>query len=194
MENEIWKDIAGYEGLYQVSNFGVVKRLNYKNTGNDKILAFKKHPQGYVFVALWKNGSFKNYFVHRLVALAFLDNPNGYEEVNHKDENQGNNYVGNLEWCTAKYNTHYSRQKHPERYVTTYKGKRTTKVTKYSMYEVNQLTIDGELIKTWNNISEIVRELKLNNSSITQCCLGIRKKAYGYKWEFADKNASSLFI
>lgn len=194
MEREIWKDVEGYEGLYQVSNFGRLKRLNYKNSGKDKILKAKNHPQGYLFNPLWKNGKRKNYFIHRLVAMAFLDNPNDYPEVNHKDENQANNKVENLEWCTSSYNTKYSRKKHPERYLTSYKGKRTSHVSKYSCYEVNQLSLDGEIIKTWNNIAEIVRETKYNNASITRCCFGKRKTAYGYKWEFADKNASSLFI
>lgn len=191
---EIWKDIPNYNGIYQVSNYGGIKRLNYRNSGNEKIITPKYTKQGYVFVALWKNGKYKNYYVHRLVGQAFLENPFGFPEINHRDENPSNNNINNLEWCSSSYNTRYSRKKHPERYVTTYKGKRTSRQTKYSLFEVNQKDKNGNIIKTWNNISEIVRELGYNNSSITGCCLGKRNFAYGYKWEFADKNASSLFI
>lgn len=191
---EVWKNIEGYEGLYQVSNKGNVKKLNYKNSGVDKILTQKHHPQGYVFTALWKDGKHKNHFMHRLVATAFIENPLNLPEVNHKDENQSNNCVENLEWCSSSYNTNYSRKRHPERYFTVFDGKRTSHISKYSMYEVNQLTLSGELVKTWINIAEIVRTMKYNNASITRCIMGERKTAYGYKWEFADKKASSFFI
>lgn len=191
---EIWKDIEGYEGYYQVSNLGNVRSLNYRHHGGVHNLKQSVLPEGYLFVILWKNKATKMFYVHRLVGQAFLDNPHKYPEVNHIDENKQNNSVKNLEWCSSQYNTNYSRLKHPERYVTTMNGKRTKKVTKYSLRPVKQQTRDGMLIKQWNNISEIVRELNVCHSAIAECCKGIRKTAYGFKWEFADKNASSLFI
>lgn len=101
--NEIWKDCKGYEGLYQVSNLGRVwniKLQRYLKGSYDK--------DGYIRVNLTaKNGKVKTERVHRLVALVFLDNPNNYPQVNHKDENKGNNCVDNLEWCDAKYNINY---------------------------------------------------------------------------------------
>lgn len=116
---EIWRDIQGYEGVYQISNLGNVKRLAYtiKNPGpraNGSILSFKEHllkprkiTHGYLSVALYKNGTRKDYKLHRLVATHFISNPNGLPEVNHKDENKQNNCVDNLEWCTHKYNANY---------------------------------------------------------------------------------------
>ena len=104
---EIWKDIPGYEGLYQVSNFGNIKSLNWKNMGKAKNMYLKPHCHGYLQIELFNNGVKKTYMVHRLVAQSFIDNPGGYPFVNHKDENKTNNCAWNLEWCTAKYNSNY---------------------------------------------------------------------------------------
>lgn len=194
MKNEIWKPVVGYEGLYEVSNQGNVRSLNYRHHGKISVLKQAKIPQGYMFVYLSKNKKRKMFYVHRLVGQAFLENPYNYPEINHINEKQGDNRVDNLEWCSSKYNTNYSRKKHPERYFTSYKGERTNKKTKYSLLTVNQLTKDGELIKQWNNVAEIVREMKYNNFAITECCKGKRKTAYGYKWEFAEQSVDSLFI
>lgn len=191
---EIWKDIQGYEGLYQVSNYGNVRSLNYRHHGGVHNLKQLELPEGYLFVNLYKNKKAKMFYVHRLVGQAFLENPHNYPEINHIDENKKNCKVNNLEWCSSKYNTNYSRLKHPERYFTSFNGMRTNKKSKYSNLIVNQINEDGILIKQWNNISEIVRELGYHNTAITECCLNKRKRAYGFKWEFADKNAGSLFI
>ena len=103
---EIWKDIEGYENLYQVSNLGRVKSLNYNHTGKEKIMKAKKD-KGYLRVQLYKDGKPKFYSVHRLVATSFLPNPNNLSQVNHIDEDKSNNIVDNLEWCSAKYNSNY---------------------------------------------------------------------------------------
>ena len=105
---EEWRDISGYEGLYQVSSCGRVKSLR-NNQGNyrEKILKQKTDKRGYKHTCLWKNGKTKYYLVHRLVALTFIENLNNYPEVNHKDECKYNNYVENLEWCTVAYNNSY---------------------------------------------------------------------------------------
>ena len=102
MEKEVWKDIVHYEGIYKVSNFGriwSIHKQDYKTTHTKD--------NGYMFVQLYKNGKMYNEYVHRLVALAFIPNQNNLPQVNHKDEDKSNNYVGNLEWCTAKYNNNY---------------------------------------------------------------------------------------
>ena len=104
---EHWKDIEGYEGLYQVSDLGRVKALNYNKTGMERVLSAGKDTGGYMYVILHKNGKGKMCSVHRLVAQAFIPNPNGLPEINHKDECKTNNIVSNLEWCTAKYNMNY---------------------------------------------------------------------------------------
>ena len=105
--NEEWRPIKGYEGLYEVSSLGRVKSMNYSHTGKERILKIGKHRGGYLFVILCRNGKRKNFLVHRLVAEAFLPNPNNLPQVNHKDEVKTNNCVSNLEWCDCKYNNNY---------------------------------------------------------------------------------------
>ena len=106
MEQEIWKPITGYEGLYSVSNLGRVKSLSYKCTGVEKILKPGKYG-GYLRVGLCKNGKCKFFLVHRLVAIAFIPNPMGLPEVNHLNEDKTLNVVSNLEWASRSYNINF---------------------------------------------------------------------------------------
>lgn len=101
---EIWKDVCGYEGLYQVSSFGNVKSVNRKK---QILLKLKKNKEGYCRVGLSKNKKQKWFSVHKLVAMAFLENVENFPCINHKDENKLNNQVENLEWCSYKYNNNY---------------------------------------------------------------------------------------
>lgn len=107
---EIWKDINGYEGLYQISNLGNVKSIQYFNHANNKIYPRNKllkpliNEKGYFRVDLFKLGKTKRCRIHRLVAEAFIPNLNNFPEVNHIDGNKSNNRVDNLEWCTHKHN------------------------------------------------------------------------------------------
>lgn len=103
MNNEIWKDIEGYEGLYQISNKGRVKSFH----GKGRIMKLGTHPLGYKLATLTKDGEQNTKQVHRLVAQAFIPNPENLPVINHKDENPSNNNVKNLEWCTQKYNLNY---------------------------------------------------------------------------------------
>lgn len=116
MLNEVWSDIKDYEGYYQVSNHGRVRSVDRyvikDRTGNlafkkSRIIAINKQNSGYLYVTLNKCNKNKNFLVHRLVAEAFIPNPDNLEQVNHKDEVKTNNYVDNLEWCTRKYNCNY---------------------------------------------------------------------------------------
>ena len=110
---EEWRDIIGYEGLYQVSNLGRVKSLNYNHTGKEGILDTKPTSSGYVQVNLYKNNKRKTYLVHRLVAQSFIPNPLGLHEVNHiidDFEHRSDNRVENLEWCTKDYNINYGNR------------------------------------------------------------------------------------
>jgi hypothetical protein len=111
MEQEIWRDIKGYKGIYQVSNFGRIKGLERLSAKGcllkEKIRKIQTNNDGYQTVILFKDGIRGNYDVHRLVAVAFISNPDNLPQVNHKDECKHNNYVANLEWCTGKYNSNY---------------------------------------------------------------------------------------
>lgn len=104
---EIWKEVEGYEGLYEVSNFGRVRSLGNDKTRKTKILKAGERKDGYLQVGLCKNKKQKIFRVHRIVAQAFIPNPLNLPEVNHKDEDKTNNRVENLEWCSRKYNVNY---------------------------------------------------------------------------------------
>lgn len=164
---EIWKDIEGYEG-YQVSNFGRVK-----NIVTDIILTPYDTGFGYLSVRLKK----KNLKVHRLVAKAFIPNPDNLPCVNHKSEIRSENYVDNLEWCDYQYNNNYG---------TLNKRKAETQTNGKHSKPVRQLTLDNKLVKEWPSIAEVERTLGYNHSNIVSCCNGTYgyKTAYGYKWEY----------
>lgn len=199
---EIWKDVDGFEGRYQISNFGNVKSLNYNNTGNPKNLVKRKNYSGYLWVNLHLYGTHKPKLVHRLVAEAFIPNPNQYSQINHKDENKGNNEVSNLEWCTQSYNAKYYLERHPgalnERLEKArasrkprspkppkiLKIKSTPKTSRFNQ-TIIQTTKDGEFVKEWENSNTIKHTTGWNASSIIRCCEGARKTAYGFKWHFA---------
>lgn len=157
---EEWRPIDGYPN-YQVSNRGRV--INVKS---GKVLKPGVYNTGYEYVNLYKNGKYKNYNIHRLVANAYIPNPDNLPQVNHIDENKCNNNVENLEWCTASQNTRHSAHKRSCR--------------------INQLTLDGEFIKQWDSARDVERELGFNNGSIIKSCKGKLEKAYGYKWGYAD--------
>lgn len=122
--DEIFKDIPGYEGLYQVSNLGNVKSLHYNKSNRQVILKPRLNKKGYCRVGLHLKGECKDFFIHRLVAEAFLDNPNNLSDVNHKDECKTNNCVNNLEWLSHKDNMNYGTVK--ERIAETLKKKRVS--------------------------------------------------------------------
>lgn len=175
--NEIWRDIKGYPN-YQVSNLGRIKSLNYHRTGKEKILKSAKNSKGYLLIVLYKDGKGKTNRIHRIVASAFLPNPDNLPQVNHKDEDKTNNTIwinddgsvdlnkSNLEWCDCKYNINY--------------GSRTKKTQKLIL----QFSKTGEFIKMWKSCAEIERELGLDHSSIQKCCIGKMKTAGNYKWGY----------
>ena len=107
---EIWKDIKGYEGLYQVSSHGRVKRLGNNKTKKEMFLSPAPNDKGYLYAHLSKNNKKKTIAIHRLVAMEFINNSLNLPEVNHKDENKGNNHYYNLEWCDRAYNNTYGNR------------------------------------------------------------------------------------
>ena len=162
---EIWKDIDGYEGLYQVSNLGRVKSLNYNHTGKERIRSSSKSSSGYCQIVLSKDGKKKIHLIHRLVAMAFVD---GYEEglvVNHIDEDKNNNVYTNLEWCTQKEN-----MKHSYRKIT----------------EINRVSVrcieTGEVFPTLTKASEFVGRV---SSGIIQA-IERNGRCGGYHWEYVE--------
>ena len=167
---EIWKDIKDYEGLYQVSNWGRVKSIKF---GKERIL--KQHINikgGYYYVCLLKNGKHKNYYVHRLVAEAFIPNSYNLPQVNHRDENKLNNNVDNLEWCTNEYNHNY--------------GTINERISQSQSKPVLQYDLNGNLIKEWKSVNECGRN-GFNQGDICKCCNGKRKTAKGFIWVYKNE-------
>lgn len=177
--NEVWKDVVGYEGLYEVSDLGNVRSLNWGKRGFAKNLYLKPHQHGYLQVELFKNGTRKMFMVHRLVAIAFIPNDNDLPLINHKDEDKKNNHVDNLEWCNNRYNVCYSLERHERIMPKTRNGKRKA-------YRVIQCDLDGNPIQEWENAREVYRETGMSDCSVTSCCIGKRKTAYGFKWRYAN--------
>lgn len=163
---EVWKDIKGYEGLYQVSNLGRVKSKR-------KIL--KLIDGEYLKVGLSKNGIQKTIKVHRLVAEAFIPNYNNLPQVNHKDENKFNNKLDNLEWCSNRYNCNYGNR-----------NKKILKSKEHTFKKIIQKDKLGNIIKEWKNIIEIQKNTNYNKHNIYKCCQGKYKYAYGYIWEYTS--------
>lgn len=121
---EIFKDIPGYEGLYQISNLGNVKSLHYNKSNRQVILKPRLNKKGYCRVGLHSKGESKDFFIHRLVAESFIPNPNNLSDVNHKDENKQNNCVNNLEWLSHRDNMNYGTIK--ERIAATLRKKKVS--------------------------------------------------------------------
>lgn len=167
---EVWKDIQGYEGLYQISNKGRVK--NFKT---NRILTVHQQPNGYSYITLHKEGKPKTFRIHRLVAQAFIPNPNNLPCINHKNEIKTDNRVENLEFCTNKYNSNYGTAK-----------ERATKkrINGKKSFEVLQFDLKGNFIKEWQSTMEVERATGFYNNNISKCCRGGYKQAYGYIWKY----------
>lgn len=183
--NEIWKDIKGFEGRYQISNLGRVKSfVRYKEGRILKPGYTHPNPQQYMYVGLCIAGGkadMKNYYIHRLVAEYFCDNPNNYNEVNHIDGNTFNNISDNLEWCT-----HQQNMEHAKKIGVLYSHKKGA--DNPNSKPVNQYTKDGIFVKRWNSVNEIMRETGFLASNIFTVCnpKGKQHTSHGYIWRYAD--------
>jgi len=165
---KIWKTINDYEGLYQVSNYGEIKSLQHYR-GKENILR-QRIKRGYYTIGLRKQNKRKWYIVHRLVAMAFIPNPNNLPQINHKDENKLNNNVENLEWCDALYNNCY--------------GKRLNKVSNSNKTkkQVIQYDLNMNKLNIYNSIASASRSTNTNITSISKCINNKRKTANNYIW------------
>lgn len=175
---EEWRDIKGYKGRYQVSNTGNVKSLNYRRTGKEKILEGVDNGHGYLYVSLSKDGKGKSCPVHKLVAQAFLDNPDNLPEVNHKDENKYNNCMDNLEYCSRSYNVNYGTGSKR----SAEKRRNDTRISK-AVIGINKVS---GLILEFPSIIEAERQTGISCSNICACLKGRQKSAGGYYWHYAS--------
>lgn len=181
---EVWKDIPGYEGLYQVSNIGNVKSLSRIVRANtcgvrtipEKVLTPCKGSTGYLIVVLCKNGKHKSINIHRLVAISFIPNPDNLKEVNHRNEIKTDNMVSNLEWCDRKYNANYgtgvarqkiSRANNPnDRQARLIVGKKNSK-------RVKQIANNGDILNIFDSMRQASVATGVCLSTVLRHCKGI---------------------
>ena len=190
-QNEVWKDIVGYEGLYKVSNIGRVKSLGgHYIFGNgyrdikEHIVKILTNKFGYLVCYISKNGITKKKFVHRLVGVAFIENTLNLPQINHKDENKKNNFVfvndngsvdakkSNIEWCTNLYNRNY--------------GTRNERAAAAMKKPVRQYSVDGVFIKEWDSASDVKRLLGIERNCIYCVCNGEMESAGGFLWRYSE--------
>ena len=178
MTKEVWLDVKGYEGLYQVSSDGRVKSLERKFIDKigreryvkERILKPVIDRYGYLLVSLYAGGKQKNHTVHRLVCEAFHENPDNKPQVNHINEIKTDNRASNLEWATARENSNF--------------GTRNERLGKARSKPVAQYAQDGELIKVWPSTMEVERQAGFSNGNISQAANGKYKHAYGFIWKY----------
>lgn len=180
---EIWKDVENYEGFYQVSNLGRVRSVDRYVNGNHitcdfqfvkgKMLKLRNNKFGYPVVMLRKNRAFKTVLVHRLVAKAFIPNPNNLPYINHKDENPANTVATNLEWCTPIYNLKYS---------DVFEKIRPSKIRK-----VIQFDMEMNEIKRWDSLKAAAASIGRAQQNISRCCRGKCYSCGGFKWKYEDE-------
>lgn len=170
---EIWKNIKGYEGRYQVSSMGRVKSLERKDClgriVKERVLKPCIDRYGYLFVNLCAGGK-RTFFVHRLVCQAFHENPDNKPQVNHLNEIKTDNRACNLEWATAKENLNH--------------GTHNERMAKTLSKPICQYTLDEKIVKTWASLTEVQRQTGFSQGNISEVANGNRKTAYGFIWKY----------
>ena len=174
MTEEVWRDVKGYEGLYQVSNMGRVKSLGRKDRFGrvikERILEPAVTHNGYLRVGLHVDGKRKMLRVHRLVCEAFHENPDNKSEVNHVNEDKTDNRACNLEWSTRTENCNH--------------GSRNERVAKVLSKPIGQFSLDGKLIKVWQSACEARRQTGFDEGYVGAVARGKFKQAYGFIWKY----------
>jgi len=174
MQEEFWRPVVGYEGLYEVSNLGKVRSLNYhKQRGRIELMKPSLVWDGHLRVHLSKEGRARNKLVHRLVAEAFIPNQQMLPQINHKNEIKDDNRVENLEWCTLSYNMQY--------------GTRVSRIAQSKRIPILQLSKRGEFVARYNSIVEAVERTGIPRHHIIDCARGRRKSTGGYKWKYDNE-------
>lgn len=195
-DGEVWVDFPSFDGAesfsngYMISNYGRLKakengRRNAFYKGASHICHTGLNRCGYEVVRLTYMGVSKTITIHKLVALAFLENPNKYKEINHKNEIKTDNRAENLEWCSRSYNMKYGNGVN--------EGKKKMLKSAYFLgliKPVNKYNMDGTYLCTYNSVADAARDIGKpgQTSAISNCCKGKHKYAYGYKWKYAKSN------
>lgn len=196
---EVWKDIEGYEGLYQISNLGNVKSLDrtqiqkrgdlyYNKKYKGQIIKSHLTHRGYCAVGVTKHNRHKNFSVHRLVARAFIPNPENKPEVNHIDGNKQNNRVDNLEWNTSSENLKHAYNNKLKTCTKKHREVAKYQCKKNFSKKILQYNLNGEFLKEWDSITEASNFYNIPISGISQCCQGITKSAHKYIWRYKTPN------
>lgn len=169
---EEWKDIKGYEGLYQISNEGRIKSLR-----TNIIMSPKTDKKGYLVICFSVGGNMKSFKVNRLVAEAFIPNPNNLPCTNHKNCIPNDNRVENLEWCDYLYNNHYDDRIEKARNKMINNPQISKVVYKY--------TLDGKFVAKYPSANEAQRDMGIETSrGVSMCCRGIIPSYKGYRWSY----------
>lgn len=177
-----WREIKGYEGKYIISNYGEVISLPRYKQNNSKlqyvepkeIIRYVNKRNGYVYVQLWNNATYRSIRLHKLVAQTFIPNKDNKLQINHKDGNKQNNKMDNLEWCTNKENIIHAH-------------KMGLANNNNQKIKVNQYDLKGNFIRSFNSILDASKETRVSMGNISLCINNKRKTAGGYIWKYANK-------
>lgn len=186
---EEWRDVVGFEGIYQVSNQGRVRSVDRIDSAGKrqrgKLKRTKTNNRGYHQVHLYKNNIVNYLLLHRLVAAAFIENPSELPQVNHIDEDKDNNRADNLEWCDNMYNRHHGTGIQRMAQNRDYHAIGEKTAAKLSSGRVDQLSLDGKHIKSHRSAAAAGKSIGKGHRQILACCRGKASHAYGYKWVYS---------